>query len=324
MLENLFLPLFIAVISAFIATQVGESLRKLFIFIVVIVVLYMAYSFISSDPVEFSDMKFSPESISKISRTDQSDGTKYENEYENEYEYENTIYKNQLSEFEEKNDNKGALQYMNSNDLSDNPQYFEQYSVFSQRYIDEVTQEAEAAYKNSGYEAALSIINNALTVLPGDQQLMNEKDIYVACVPVDLTTLTPYFEGTIDVFTDEVTDTLGNTYYSGVRGYMSTSDASTFDCYHIWDIGAKYNTLTATGIILEDDKGSKCKGMFRIYGDGVLLYEKTGIDSKTKPYEIEVDITGVTDLKIEMYGEGNMYWRGIDSVLVNVMLQRNK
>lgn len=166
MLENLFLPLFIAVISAFIATQVGESLRKLFIFIVVIVVLYMAYSFISSDPVEFSNMKFSPESISKISRTDQSDGTKYENEYKN------TIYKNQLSEFEEKNDNKGALQYMNSNDLSDNPQYFEQYSVFSQRYVDEVTQKAEKLLQDGNTNERDLLLNEALSILPDNDTLL--------------------------------------------------------------------------------------------------------------------------------------------------------
>ena len=188
-----------------------------------------------------------------------------------------------------------------------------------------IIQEAEAAYENSGYESALSIVNNALTVLPGDQQLMSEKDIYTACAPVDLTTLTPYFEGYISVLTGEVTDTLGNTYHSGLKGHMYESDASEFDCYHIWDIGGEYNTLTATGIVLEEEKGSGDTASFRIYGDGVLLYEKSDIDSKTKPYNIEIDITGVTDLKIEMYGNGTNYFVSrLSSVLVDVMLQRKK
>ena len=148
------------------------------------------------------------------------------------------------------------------------------------------------------------------------------KDLDAAYAPVDLTSLTPYFEGVIDVFTDGIRDTMGNTYRTGMRGYMSTSDSSRFDCFHIWDIGCQYNTLTATGIIREEDKGSRCEGCYRIYGDGILLYERSNIGSTTKPYSIEVDITGVTDLKIEMYGEGNMGTGGMDSVLVDVMLHK--
>lgn len=197
------------------------------------------------------------------------------------------------------------------------------YEKAANNYRSQVLAEAENAYNSSGYEAALSTINVGLSVLPGDAMLSSEKDMYAACAPVDLTSLTPYFEGTIDVFTDGMTDTMGNTYRTGMRGYMSTSDTS-FDCYNIWDIGCQYNTLTATGIIREEDKGSKNEGSFRIYGDGVLLYEGTGIGSTTKPYTIEVDITGVTDLKIEMYGQGNMYSGGIDSVLVDVMLHKKK
>ena len=148
------------------------------------------------------------------------------------------------------------------------------------------------------------------------------KDLDAVYAPVDLTSLTPYFEGVIDAFTDGIKDTMGNTYRTGIRGYMSSSDGSRFDCFHIWDIGCQYNTLTATGIICENDKGSRCEGCYRIYGDGILLYEKNNIGSTTKPYSIEVDITGVTDLKIEMYGEGNMGTGGMDSVLVDVMLHK--
>ena len=138
-------------------------------------------------------------------------------------------------------------------------------------------------------------------------------------IPVDLASIVPYYEGYIDVFTQGATDTLGNHYYTGIRGYMSPSDSN---CYNIWDIGGKYDVLTATGIILESDKGSSYEGSYRIYGDGRLLYERTHIGSQTKPYNIEVDITGVTDLKIEMFGEGNITMLGIDSVLVDVRLQK--
>ena len=220
-----------------------------------------------------------------------------------------------------------AIQFISDriDDYENDSQVVLAYNRCKDAFRDSVIQEAEAAYESSGYESALSIVNNALTVLPGDPQLTSEKDIYTACIPVDLTTLTPYFEGYITVLTGEVTDTLGNTYHSGLKGYMYESDASKFECYNIWDIGGEYNTLTATGVVLEDGKGARGTALFRIYGDGVLLYEKTDIDSKTKPYEIEVDITGVTDLKIEMYGHGTNYFiNTLSSVLVDVMLQKEK
>lgn len=223
-------------------------------------------------------------------------------------------------------DYKSLIVLINSNveNINSDAEIKSIYENAANNYRSQVLAEAENAYNSNGYEAALSVINVGLSVLPGDAMLSSEKDMYAACAPVDLASLTPYFEGTIDVFTDGATDTMGNTYRTGMRGYMSTSDASHFDCYNIWDIGCRYNTLTATGIILDVDKGSKNEGSFRIYGDGVLLYEKTGIGSTTKPYSIEIDITGVTDLKIEMYGDGNLYSGGIDSVLVDVMLHKNK
>lgn len=142
--------------------------------------------------------------------------------------------------------------------------------------------------------------------------------------PVDLTTLEPYYEGSVTIETNGIRDTMGNRYRSALRGYMSPGDPLKYgiDCFSVWDLGGQYRTLTATGIIRKQDKGSKCEGSYKIYGDGKLLYRRDGIGSMTKPYEIVIDITGVTDLKIEMYGEGNMGTNGINSVLADVTLHR--
>lgn len=141
---------------------------------------------------------------------------------------------------------------------------------------------------------------------------------------VDLTSITPFYEGTIEVFKNGITDTLGNRYSTGLRGYMSPGDTDKYNvsCYNVWDIGGEFKQLTAKGIIREKDKGSSYTGSYRIYGDGKLLYQRDQIDSMTKPYGITVDITGVTDLKIEMFGNGNAGTSGINSVLVDIMLHR--
>ena len=139
---------------------------------------------------------------------------------------------------------------------------------------------------------------------------------------VDLLTLEPYYEGAVTMELNGIEDTLGNRYASALRGYMSPGDAANYnlDCFDIWDIGGAYRTLTATVMIRRRDRGSRHEGSFRIYGDGHLLYAEDGIGSMTKPYEIVVDITGVTDLKIEMYGNGNAGTHGINSVLAGITL----
>ncbi len=138
----------------------------------------------------------------------------------------------------------------------------------------------------------------------------------------ELAAMEPYYEGAIAIERNGIEDIMGNRYTSALRGYMSPGDASLYDmdCFDIWDIGGAYRTLTATVIVRRRDKGSRHEGSFRIYGDGRRLYAEDGIGSMTKPYEIEVDIAGVTDLKIEMYGNGNAGSHGINSVLANVRL----
>lgn len=215
----------------------------------------------------------------------------------------------------------------NIENISSDPELKSLYDSAAASYREQVLDNAEQAFSSDGYQSAIHVISNGLSVLPGDAILQAEKDRYFTFAPVDITSIVPYFEGTIDIITNAViTDTLGNQYSTGIRGYASVEDSDTFDwnCYCIWDIGGKYNLLTATGIILESNKGSNCEGSLKIYGDGILLYEKSGIGSQTKPYHIEIDITGVTDLKIEMYGEGNMGAYGISSVLVDVMLHKTR
>lgn len=212
----------------------------------------------------------------------------------------------------------------NADNLNDDPELKNLYNTAAENYRNQIIYAAEKACSENGYQAALSTINEGLSVLKSDSILQAEQDKYASFEPVDLTSITPYYQGAIEVFTDGETDTMGNNYRTGIRGYMGESDAQNYECYDIWDIGGEYNKLTATGIVFESDKGSKNEGSYKIYGDGVLLYEKSNIGSQTKPYQIEVDITGVHDLKIEMYGEGNIGYCGIDSVLVDVMLQKTK
>ena len=142
---------------------------------------------------------------------------------------------------------------------------------------------------------------------------------------VDLLSLNAYFEGSV-AYEYGVTDTMGNKYETALMGYRAPKDVRDWNaqCFCIWDIGGEYRTLTATGFIRAADKGATYEGSYKIYGDGRLLYSQSGLGCMTKPYPVSVDISGVTDLKIEMYGDGNggVGLSGIRSALGNVTLHR--
>ena len=77
------------------------------------------------------------------------------------------------------------------------------------------------------------------------------------------------------------------------------------------------------GFVRNADKGySTGVAKVKIYGDDKLLFSKT-ISSDMKPFDIELDITGVVDLKIEMMGSFNG-WDGMYAAIGNVMLQKVK
>lgn len=202
------------------------------------------------------------------------------------------------------------------------------YDSAASSYREQVMADAEQALSNNGYQSAIAVINDGLSVLPSDAILQAEKERYATYEPVNLTSLTPFAtSGVVYSFTDGATDTMGNHYNSGFYGSFSKSGLASYaneECSLTWDIGGKYNKLTAIGIVFDSSKGSSSVASYRIWGDGILLYEKDNITSDTKPYEVEVDITGVTDLKLEMYGQGNLYSGGMRSVLVDVMVQKTR
>lgn len=206
------------------------------------------------------------------------------------------------------------------------------YDSAASSYRDQVIANAEKEFSNNGYQSAVSVINKGLSVLPGDYMLENEKTRYSSFTPIDLTTLTPYIQQSRMGTKSGMTDTMGNTYASGIYSTadlpgksdgVATSNKET--CW-VWDIGGQYNRLTATGFIYESDKDlGGLGGTVRIFGDNQLLFEKYDITCDTKPYTIDVDITGITDLKIELYGQtSSLGWSNIWGCLGNITIQKTR
>ena len=94
---------------------------------------------------------------------------------------------------------------------------------------------------------------------------------------------------------ERCTDTYGNVY----QFVLCTSGAPNIERSATYYIDQKYTYLTGT--VGLQTAGSR-NGFIKIYGDGVLLWADELIDEYVIPYKIEVNVTGIEMLKIEMSG----------------------
>lgn len=186
-------------------------------------------------------------------------------------------------------------------------------------YESYVINQVNAALNERNLEEAMQLIYAAEKHIPGNAAIQGLKISIKDYNPVSIVDMEPYAIGQFDLGCDKaVADNMGNTYDTALTGYMDDDDNQ----YNIYDIGGKYGVLTGTVCISKRSVGTKCTGYIKIYGDDILLWEDNNISAGTKPYNISVNVSGVTDLKIAMCGRGNMGWAGIKVILGNPTLQK--
>lgn len=135
---------------------------------------------------------------------------------------------------------------------------------------------------------------------------------------VDLSTQEPYYTKSYELYVSElITDTLGNVYSTGLESWWCNSEPQSNTYY----INQEYSLLTAVVVVNEVSKGSKEVASIDIYGDDECLYH-IDITSDMKPIEIAIDISSVTDLRIDMKGRGNIGFNSMNATLCNILLHR--
>ena len=191
-------------------------------------------------------------------------------------------------------------------------------------YRQAVISNAATAYQSNGYQSALAEINAGLAVMPNDSELLNEQAAYLACEPISLFSLEPYtYTGYPSHLTD-IADTLGNVYNNAWtdQSWMYDEGGSSVT----YNIDRQYNILTGTVVVAKEDKGQSYVACIRIFGDGILLFENMNITSDTKPIKVEIDITNVSDLKIELISCGvfGMTPRAVQAIICDVTLEKTR
>lgn len=195
--------------------------------------------------------------------------------------------------------------------------------TYMSTYKSIVIENADNALASTGYADAISIINEGLKILNGDNDLLNKIDEYKTYAPVclsydDAYAINKYLRTGI---TDNswLTDNYGTTYTS--ERVICNKDSGLFE-----DVGtiqyylsSQYRTLTGTIYIPDISKNVNVESILvkkpyvQIWGDGLLLYELTSLINKDKPVDFCIDISNVEFLEIQIYGS---WYRGDGTGLI--------
>lgn len=203
--------------------------------------------------------------------------------------------------------------------LPDDSDLLVKLNVYSKNYINDAIKQAETAFANNiDYSSALKFIRQAQQQFPDDADLKAKEDYYNLFIPISIFTLEPYVKGDGIPKRKQIKDNLGNTYEEGFYA-PSSSDK----LYEVYDIGSKYNILSGTIGILPNSS-TDSKALIRIIGDEEILWEKNDINGSFKPQQISVDITGITDLRIEMKRGKYFYSENDAPLFADVTLQRTE
>lgn len=203
--------------------------------------------------------------------------------------------------------------------LPEDEEVLAKITIYEKTYINKTIEEASTAFltPKDDYSKSVSIINSALQYYPENEELLAKKDYYQSFAPVylyDMDTL----KGSASIkSTDE--DIYGNSYDKcfwtgyGNYGIWNDSDISFY-------LNKEYNEFSAT-VYCRSKKNDVQYMVVEIYTDGKIAYQKLDIkDNSTAPFEIKIDVTGVSELRINLTRNGGTIGAGIG--LSNMTIQK--
>lgn len=180
--------------------------------------------------------------------------------------------------------------------------------------------QAKEAFGGSAkdYNAAMESLRVARAAVGEESDLLSQLEAmaeeYKAYIPVKLFELKPIQQQyTVAVGTyhsDIYTDISGNTYAEKSVIYPTDWAETNDKGSVIYNLNYAFSTFTASiyrpyGYLSYPDEILPSRGAVRIYGDDVLLYEFLDPGTTWEPFSIEVDVSGVRNLKIVVRGVWN-------------------
>lgn len=190
------------------------------------------------------------------------------------------------------------------------------------KYLKETIERANSKFINpeTDWSYALSIVESAQEYMPENEVIKEYIAKFKEYEPISLFDVQLLSQSSnYDVET--VKDNLGNTYNKAMAGrwlgyYTDNEDIKYKNAIYVLD--KKYNKLSFT-VAVKGDLDDDCYSKIRVYGDGQVLYDSGDLNSSTKPVEMEIDVSGVTDLEIGIEYNGPKHVMYVSGVGINVI-----
>lgn len=209
-----------------------------------------------------------------------------------------------LSRYDDTGDYSGAINYLRSElSTSEDKKLINiKLDEYGTKYKTQLFAKAEQSYKTSGYDTAVSVLQEGLSILNADDEIQQKIQYYNDKAPVMLVDLTsiadePYIRSNI-------TDNYGNFYISAISNEQELYRGGTVE----YLLNMQYDIFKGTLFIPDGDTngGSSC---LIIECDGVVTYTSPDMLKSSYPIEIELSVQGCNDIKIYFSGKGDgSYW----------------
>ena len=208
---------------------------------------------------------------------------------------------NDLDTLEAEEKYKEGIEYIDKNlsEYKSDSDILGKRNLYVSKYKTQIIAAADETLNTEGYEAAMNLIQEALKVLPGDQELTTKQDEYLLYKPVDLFSL-EYFNAHETFRVDGPQDETDNLGESHVNSYVFDTHYSTGKTWVTYKIDGNYSLMKGTFFLDNYYKTTTDEIGFYVYGDDKLLHKGT-ITGGEVPKDFSIDITGVQLLKIEYY-----------------------
>lgn len=164
-------------------------------------------------------------------------------------------------------------------------------------YRTDAVERAEQAYSSDGYQAAVSILDEALEIMKGDRELTDLRNYYYSRKPIILVELQVFSYGDGGEYNassnEYKTDRYGNEYSSS----FSVENQSTIK----WLLKGQYRTFTGTIACPANFqyKNNLSNVVVTVIGDGKVLFTSAESGPDEKPQCFSIDVTAVEELQIK-------------------------
>lgn len=177
-------------------------------------------------------------------------------------------------------------------------------------YAEKYVQKAEEAFLNKDVDGAIGNMEAALELQPNNGDYQAKLTEYKTYEPMKM-----YLEKNIletvelsswsAVWEKQTIEANNGTVYKNCLKFAPNITNMGHFLTYTYILEGKYDTVSGTLFLPEEDKNEPVQGYFEAYGDGKLLYTSETIKSGVLPIDFSFSVTGVYKLELLFYGGDN-------------------